>query len=139
MTFAERCILQGFPPCALLVEGMCAKTFLRALGNAMAVPVVGAALYTVLRAAYLQTGMQGANSSAGSIASSGDGSSSDTGSAASRGGGSTGDSNSSDAGSAANSGDMDSSQEGSAMNSGYSSSGDISSGGRSSSNPGDPE
>ena len=87
---------------------MRAKTILRALGNAMAVPVVGAALYTVLRAAYLQTGMQGANSSAGSIASSGDGSISDTGSAASRGGGSSGDSNSSDAGSAADSGDMDS-------------------------------
>ena len=136
LKLAERCILQGFPPCALLVEGMRAQTILRALGNAMAVPVVGAALYTVLRAVYLQTGMQGANSSAGSIASNGDGSSSDTGSAASRGGGSSGDSNSSDAGSAANSGDMDSSQEGSAMKSGYSSSEDISSGDRSSSDAG---
>ena len=74
---------------------MRAQTILSALGNAMAAPVVGAALYTVLLAAYLQTGMQGANSSAGSIASSGDGSSFDTGSAASRGGGSSGDSNSS--------------------------------------------
>ena len=45
----ERCLLQGFPPLSVLTAlGLPEKRCLHALGNAMAVPVVGAVMASVL-------------------------------------------------------------------------------------------
>ena len=49
LTVNERCLLQGFPPLTVLTAlGLPEKHAVHALGNAMAVPVIGAVMTSVL-------------------------------------------------------------------------------------------